>query len=84
MIHPSKGEISARLADEMKDVPRSDTPILYLCRNFSIAMDRHAQRIEIFNDTLAILKRGWYISKSGARVDLPHVNQVIQDAQMGE
>ncbi len=45
-------------------------------------MDKHAQRIEIFNSTLSILTQGWYISSSGQKVALPSVTEVMNAAVM--
>ena len=45
-------------------------------------MDKHAQRIELFNSTLALLRQGWYISSSGNRVELPSVEEVMDKAVM--
>jgi len=45
-------------------------------------MDKHAQRIEIFNSTLALLRQGWYIAPSGQKVKLPAVNEVMDMAVM--
>ena len=44
--------------------------------------DKHASRIELFNSTLAILRQGWYISKSGKKIDLPSADEVIASAAM--
>ena len=45
-------------------------------------MDKHAQRIEIFESTLALLRQGWYLTPSGQRVELPPVGEVMQAARM--
>ena len=45
-------------------------------------MDRHAQRIEILNSTLAILRQGWYTSKDGLKVTLPPIGEVMAAARM--
>ena len=45
-------------------------------------MDKHAQRIEIFNSTLALLRQGWYIAPSGRKVGLPSVMEVMDAAAM--
>ena len=45
-------------------------------------MDKHAQRIELFNSTLALLRQGWYISSSGNRMELPSVEEVMGKAVM--
>ena len=45
-------------------------------------MDKHSQRIEIFNSTLEILRQGWYIAASGLKVELPSVKEVMDMAAM--
>ena len=45
-------------------------------------MDKHAQRIEIFESTLALLRQGWYLTPSGQRVELPPVGEVMHAARM--
>lgn len=45
-------------------------------------MDKHAQRIELFNSTLAILRQGWYVAPSGKKVELPPVEEVMAEALM--
>ena len=45
-------------------------------------MDKHAQRIEIFESTLTLLRQGWYRTPSGQRVELPPVGEVMQAARM--
>ena len=45
-------------------------------------MDKHAQRIEIFNSTLALLRQGWYISPSGNKVSLPPIEDVMTSSEM--
>ena len=45
-------------------------------------MDKHAQRIELFNSTLSLLRQGWYIAPSGQRVELPSVSEVMDAAVM--
>ena len=45
-------------------------------------MDKHALRIDIFNDTLALLRQGWYLTPSGERVELPSAQEVIEAAEM--
>ena len=45
-------------------------------------MDKHAQRIEIFNSTLAILEQGWFISEKGNKIDLPSSDLVGEFAKM--
>jgi len=47
-------------------------------------MDKHAQRIDIFNSTLEILRRGWYNAPSGRRVELPSAEEVTGAAVMYE
>ena len=44
--------------------------------------DKHAYRIDVFNSTLDILRKGWYTSHSGKRVDLPPVEKVMSMAKM--
>ena len=48
----------------------------------TLNMDKHASRIELFESTLAILRQGWYVSRSGRRVELPSVEEVMADATM--
>ena len=31
-------------------------------------MDKHGNRIEIFNSTLVLMQKGWYISKNGNKI----------------
>ena len=45
-------------------------------------IDKHASRIGIFNETLEILKKGWYASRSGLRVQLPGTEEVMAAAKM--
>ena len=45
-------------------------------------MDKHAQRIDIFNSTLSVLRQGWYTAPSGQRVELPSVEDVMAAAEM--
>lgn len=45
-------------------------------------MDKHAQRIDIFNSTLSVLRQGWYTAPSGQRVELPSVEEVMGAADM--
>ena len=45
-------------------------------------IDKHALRIGIFNETLEILKKGWYASRSGLRVQLPGTEEVMAAAKM--
>lgn len=45
-------------------------------------MDKHAQRIEIFNSTLSLLRQGWYVSPSGQKVMLPSASEVMDTASM--
>ena len=45
-------------------------------------MDKHAQRIEIFESTLVLLRQGWYLTPSGQRVELPPVGEVMHAARM--
>ena len=65
-----------------ESVPQFDTTRLYLCRENSTTMDKHAQRIEIFNSTLSILRQGWYISPSGQKVVLPSAAEAMDNAAM--
>ena len=44
--------------------------------------DKHAYRIGLFNDTLEIIRQGWYISQSGLKVELPAVDEVMGAAEM--
>ena len=44
--------------------------------------DKHAQRIEIFNSTLALLRQGWYIAQDGRKVNLPAAGEVMDAAVM--
>lgn len=44
--------------------------------------DKHAYRIDLFNSTLEIIRQGWYISKSGLKVELPSVEEVMGAAEM--
>ena len=44
--------------------------------------DKHAYRIDVFNSTLDILRKGWYTSHSGKMVDLPPVEKVMSMAKM--
>lgn len=45
-------------------------------------MDKHIARSHIFNSTLSILRKGWYITPSGNKVDLPSVKEVMASAYM--
>ena len=45
-------------------------------------IDKHALRIGIFNETLEILKKGWYASRSGLKVQLPGAEKVMAAAKM--
>ena len=45
-------------------------------------MDKHGNRIEIFNSTLVLMQKGWYISKNGNKIMFPEVDKVIEAAQM--
>lgn len=45
-------------------------------------MDKHAGRIAIFNDTLGLLRQGWYLAPSGKRIELPPVEEVMGAAVM--
>lgn len=45
-------------------------------------MDKHNLRINIFNETLALIKQGWYIATDGTRVELPSVDKVMEAAEM--
>lgn len=48
----------------------------------STLMDKHNLRINIFNETLALIKQGWYIATDGTRVELPSVDKVMEAAEM--
>ena len=50
--------------------------------NHTAMKDKHASRIELFNSTLAILRQGRYISKSGKKIDLPSSDEIIAHAAM--
>lgn len=45
-------------------------------------VDKHAQRIDIFNSTLAVLRQGWYRTTDGKRNELPNVKDVMASAKM--
>lgn len=45
-------------------------------------MDKHARRIDIFNNTLALLRQGWYTAPSGEKVEFPPVEEVMESAYM--
>ena len=45
-------------------------------------MDKHKQRIEIFNSTLSLLRQGWYLSPAGQKVTLPPTGEVMDNAVM--
>ncbi|MBP5720817.1 MAG: TIGR02452 family protein [Bacteroidales bacterium] len=45
-------------------------------------MDKHAQRIQIFNDTLELVRQGWYAAPGGQEVKLPPVEEVMEAAVM--
>ncbi len=45
-------------------------------------MDKHASRIELFDSTLTLLRQGWYVSRSGKKVSLPAVDEVMSAAVM--
>ena len=45
-------------------------------------MDKHAQRIEIFNETLSLLRQGWDGLPSGRKVELPAADEVMGEAVM--
>lgn len=45
-------------------------------------MDKHAQRIGIFNETLSLLRQGWYSLPSGQTVKLPAAGEVMGAAVM--
>jgi len=44
--------------------------------------DKHPLRISIFNETLSILRQGWYTAPSGKRNELPSIKEVMDAAQM--
>lgn len=45
-------------------------------------MDKHAQRIDIFNSTLDLIGQGWYMASDGSKVELPPVGEVMAAARM--
>ena len=45
-------------------------------------MDKHAQRIELFNATLSLIRQGWYMAPNGHKVELPSVESVMDAAEM--
>lgn len=45
-------------------------------------MDKRAQRISVFNETLALIRQGWYQAPSGRKVFLPKVEEVMDAAVM--
>ena len=45
-------------------------------------IDRHANRIQLFNSTVSILRQGWYLLPSGQKVYLPLVEDVMKAAVM--
>lgn len=45
-------------------------------------IDKHASRIRVFNETVEILKKGWYASRSGIKVQLPGTEEVMAAAKM--
>lgn len=45
-------------------------------------MDKHAQRIDIFNSTLELISQGWYLASDGSKVELPPVGEVMAAAKM--
>ena len=45
-------------------------------------MDKHAQRIDIFNSTLELIGQGWYMAPDGSKVELPPVEEVMAAAKM--
>ena len=45
-------------------------------------MDKHAERIRIFDETLEVIRRGWYVAPGGERVELPPVGEVMAAAEM--
>lgn len=53
-----------------KGVPQNGTPFVHLCRKV-MNMDKHAERIEIFNSTLKLIEQGWYKTPSGEEMELP-------------
>ena len=44
--------------------------------------DKHPFRIQIFNETLAVLRQGGYVAPSGRKVHLPPVEEVMRSATM--
>ncbi len=44
--------------------------------------DKHAYRIELFNETLALLRQGWYLAPDGHKVELPSTEEVMAAAKM--
>ena len=44
--------------------------------------DKHAQRIELFNSTLSLIRQGWYVTPSGRKVELPSAQEVMEAAEM--
>ena len=45
-------------------------------------MDKHAERIEIFNSTLKLIEQGWYITPSGEQMELPPAMWTIDESKM--
>lgn len=45
-------------------------------------MDKHAERIRIFDETLEVIRRGFYVAPGGERVELPSVGEVMAAAEM--
>ena len=45
-------------------------------------MDKHAQRIDIFNSTLELIGQGWYMAPDGSKVELPPAGEVMAAAKM--
>ena len=44
-------------------------------------MDKHSQRIDIFNSTLELIQQGWYMASDGSRVELPSAGEVMAAAK---
>ena len=45
-------------------------------------MDKHEERIEIFNSTLKLIEQGWYMTPSGEQMELPPAMWTIDESKM--
>ena len=56
--------------------------VFIFVREMTFDMDKHAQRIAIFNSTLSLIKQGWYSAPSGNKVEFPDTESVMRSAYM--